>query len=240
MSVNFEIVEHPARACAALMVGAATRGGSIVLAGGSTPRAAYEHFVQAVAAVGLDLAQTTFWIGDERCVAPDDDRSNFKMIEGALVAPLAGQTPVHVERIHGELGPEAGAEDYEQRLRAAGPPYFDLVLLGIGPDGHTASLFPGQSSLAVRDRLAVGVPEAGLAPFVPRISLTLSALSGARHVVVLAEGSGKADAIAEAFSDGAPAGPHVPASMLAPETKLLTVLIDPEAAAGLHLPGVAR
>lgn len=240
MSVNFEVVEHPARACAALMVGAATRGGSIVLAGGSTPRAAYEHFVHAVSTVGLDLDQTTFWIGDERCVPPDDDRANSKMIQGALVAPLAGRTPVHIERIHGELGPDAAADDYEQRLRAAGPPTFDLVLLGIGPDGHTASLFPEQSSLFVRDRLAVGVPEAGLAPFVPRVSLTLPALAGARHVVVLAEGSGKADAIAEAFGAGAEAGPHVPASMLAPESKLLTVLIDLDAAAGLDELGRAR
>ncbi len=233
MSVSFEIVEHPARACAALMVGAATRGASIVLAGGSTPRAAYEHFVHVVDSVGIDLAQTTFWLGDERCVEPDDDRSNYKMIRGALIEPLAGATPVHVERIHGELGPEAAAEDYEQRLRAAGPPSFDLVLLGIGPDGHTASLFPEQSSLFVRNRLAVAVPEAGLEPFVPRVSLTLPALGAARHVVILAQGSGKADAIAEAFGAGAHAGPHIPASMLAPEVKLLTVLIDPDAAAGL-------
>ena len=78
MSTSFEVVEHPARACAALMVGAATHGGHIVLAGGSTPRAAYEHFVHAVRAVGVDLSSTTFWIGDERCVEPDDDRSNYR------------------------------------------------------------------------------------------------------------------------------------------------------------------
>lgn len=240
MSVSFEIVEHPARACAALMVGAATRGGSIVLAGGSTPRAAYEHFVHSVSSVGLDLAQTTFWLGDERCVEPDDDRANYKMIQGALIKPLAGVTPVLVERIRGELGPDPAADDYEARLRAAGPPTFDLVLLGIGPDGHTASLFPRQSSLLIRNRLAVGVPEAGLEPFVPRVSLTLPALTGARHVVVLAEGTGKADAIAEAFGPGAEAGPQIPASMLAPEAKRLTVLIDPDAAAGLGELGASR
>lgn len=240
MSVSFEVVQHPARACAALMLGAATRGGHIVLAGGSTPQAAYEHFVDAVTTVGVDLAQTTFWIGDERCVAPDDDRANYAMIKGALIDPLRGHTDVRVQRIGGELGPEEGAEDYDRRLRAAGPPAFDLVLLGIGPDGHTASLFPGQSSLRVRDRLAIGVPEAGLEPFVPRVSLTLPALTSAHHVVVLAEGAGKADAIASAFGPGAVPGPDVPASMLAPDAKELTVLVDADAAAGLDLGETAR
>ena len=144
------------------MVGAATHGGHIVLAGGSTPRAAYEHFVARGPGGGRrPRISTTFWIGDERCVEPDDDRSNFAMIKGALIDPLADHTPVHVERMRGELGPRAGAEEYEARLRAAGPPRLELVLLGIGPDGHTASLFPDQPSLSVTDRLVVGVPEAG-------------------------------------------------------------------------------
>ncbi|HET9102142.1 MAG TPA: 6-phosphogluconolactonase [Solirubrobacteraceae bacterium] len=235
MSLAFEVVDHPARACAALMVGAATRGGHIVLAGGSTPRAAYEHFVHAVRTVGVDLARTTFWVGDERCVEPTDDRSNYGMIKGALIDPLADHSPVHVERMRGELGPDGGAEDYEGRLQAAGPPVLDLVLLGIGPDGHTASLFPGQASLAVTDRLVVGVPEAGLEPFVPRISLTLPALTAARHLVVLAEGSGKAQALADAYGPGARPDPRVPASLLVPDAKELTVLCDPDAAAGLGL-----
>ncbi|MBV9818140.1 MAG: 6-phosphogluconolactonase [Solirubrobacterales bacterium] len=234
MSVAFEVVEDPARACAALMISAAIGGGQIVLAGGSTPEAANERFVEAVRTVGLGLEGTTFWVGDERCVEPDDGRSNYRMIRESLIEPLAGITEARVERIHGELGPEAGAEDYDSRLRAAGPAHFDLVLLGIGPDGHTASLFPGQATLSVRDRLVVGVPEAGLEPFVPRVSLTLPALTATPQVVVLASGASKAEAIAQAFGPGTRPDPAVPSSLLVPAAALITVLLDPAAASELE------
>jgi 6-phosphogluconolactonase len=230
MSVTFEVVEDPARACAALMVSAAIGGGEIVLAGGSTPKAAYERFVDAVKAVGLNLAGSRFWIGDERCVDPEDERSNYRMIKETLIDPLDGVTSVDVERIRGELGPDAAADDYEQRLRAAGPPTFDLLLLGIGPDGHTASLFPGQPTLAERARLVVGVPEAGLEPFVPRVSLTIPALTSSRRIVFLASGESKADAIAEAFGPDSDPDPAVPSSLLVPDAKQITVLLDRAAA----------
>jgi 6-phosphogluconolactonase len=230
MSVTFEVVEDPARACAALMVSAAIGGGEIVLAGGSTPKAAYERFVDAVKAVGLSLAGSRFWIGDERCVDPEDERSNYRMIKETLIDPLDGVTSVDVERIRGELGPDPAADDYEQRLRAAGPPTFALVLLGIGPDGHTASLFPGQPTLAERTRLVVGVPEAGLEPFVPRVSLTIPALTSSRRIVFLASGESKADAIAEAFGLDSDPDPAVPSSLLVPDAKQITVLLDRAAA----------
>jgi 6-phosphogluconolactonase len=230
MTVAFEVVEDPARACAALMVGAAIGGGEIVLAGGSTPKAAYEHFVDAVNAVGLNLAGSRFWMGDERCVDPDDERSNYRMIKETLIDPLDKITTVDVERMRGELGHEPAADDYEQRLRAAGPPSFDLVLLGIGPDGHTASLFPGQPTLAERARLVVGVPEAGLEPFVPRVTLTIPALTSGQRIVVLASGEPKADAIVEAFGPESDPDPAVPASLLVPDAKQITVLLDRGAA----------
>jgi 6-phosphogluconolactonase len=230
MSVTFEVVEDPARACAALMVSAAIGGGEIVLAGGSTPKTAYEHFVDAVKAVGLNLSGSRFWIGDDRCVDPEDERSNYHMIKETLIDPLDGVTSVDVERIRGELGPSPAADDYEQRLRAAGPPTFDLVLLGIGPDGHTASLFPGQRTLAERARLVVGVPEAGLEPFVPRVSLTIPALTASRRIVFLASGESKADAIAEAFGPDSDPDPAVPSSLLVPDAKQITVLLDRAAA----------
>jgi 6-phosphogluconolactonase len=231
MSVTFEIVEDPAHSCAALMVGAASADGHIVLAGGSTPKAANEHFVEAVQSVGLDLSGTTLWIGDERCVAPDDERSNYRMVEESLLSRLADPPPMH--RIRGELGPEEGAADYERTLRSAGDPRFDLLLVGIGPDGHTLSLFPDQPSLGVTDRLLVGVSEAGLEPFVPRVSMTLAAVQRARRVVVLAAGESKADAIAAAFGPGARPDRSVPSSLLPEHARDLTVLIDPAAAARL-------
>lgn len=238
MTVNLEVLDDPARACAALMVSAAAGGGDIVLAGGSTPRAAYQEFVEVVRLVGLDISATTFWIGDERCVDPDDERSNYAMIEATLLDPLSDQGAPTMNRMHAELGPQAGAEDYERRLREAGPPRFDLVLLGMGPDGHTASLFPGQPATSVHDRLVVGVPEAGLEPFVPRVSLTVPALTMSRQVVVLASGESKAQALARAFGPGAAPDPEVPVSLLAPDAEELTVLADAAAAGALE--GVRR
>ncbi len=188
MSVQFEIADDPARACSAMMVGAAAGGGHIVLAGGSTPRAAYSQFVDAVREVGVELADTTFWFGDERCVAPDDQRANYLMVKEALLDRLGDDNQPQVRRIQGELGAQAAADAYEQALRDAGSPEFELVLLGIGGDGHTASLFPDQASLSERARMVVAVPEAGLEPFVPRVTLTLPALASARQVVFLVVG----------------------------------------------------
>jgi 6-phosphogluconolactonase len=236
MTVSLEIVEDPARGCAALMVGAAIAGGHIVLTGGSTPRAAYQHFVEAVDQVGVDLRQTTFWVGDERCVDPEDDLSNYKMIKESLLDPLGDRAP-QFHRMKGELGPEEGAADYEQALKEAGPPRFNLLLLGIGPDGHCASLFPGQRSLTERERLVVGVPEAGLEPFVPRITLTLPALAAARHIVFLATGESKAEAVARAFGPDAQPDPQTPASLLVPEAEAISVLLDEAAATQLHFTG---
>jgi 6-phosphogluconolactonase len=230
MTTEIEVVEDPARACAAMLIGAAAGGGDVVLTGGSTPKAAYEELVKAVRAVELDLTDATFWFGDERCVPPDDDRSNYLMAKQALIDLLGEDNQPTVWRMKGELGPEHGADDYEQTLRSAGPPRFELVLLGLGPDGHCASLFPDQPSLEERERLVVGVEQAGLEPFVPRVSMTFPTLAAARRVVFLVTGSSKAEAVAKAFGPGAAADPHVPASLLAPLAEEVTVLLDPAAA----------
>jgi 6-phosphogluconolactonase len=233
VTVEIEVVENPARACGAMLVGASLDAGHVVLTGGSTPKAAYAELVTAVRNVGLDLSETTFWLGDERCVDPDDDRANSKMIQESLLDPLADVTVPTFKRIKAELGPGAGADDYERELNEAGPPKFDLLLLGVGPDGHTASLFPDQPAVTDRSRLVVGVEMAGLEPFVPRVTFTFTAFAKARRVVMLVSGESKAEAVAAAFGPDARPDPHVPASFLAKEVPELLVLLDPAAAARL-------
>ena len=229
MAVEIEILDDPARACAAMLVGIAAGGGHIVLTGGSTPRAAYGEFVEAIRTVGIDITRCTMWFSDERCVPPEDERSNYGMVRDALLEPLGDGGLPRVHRMKGELGPDAAADEYERELQAAGSPRFDLVLLGIGPDGHLASLFPDQASLSERSRLVVGVPEAGLEPYVPRVTLTFPALVNARQVVFLATGESKAEAVAAAFGPEAKADPHIPSSLLPPLAREVKVLLDRDA-----------
>jgi 6-phosphogluconolactonase len=181
----------------------------------------------------LAWGRVTVLFGDERCVPPDDKRSNYLMVKTAVLDKLHASAQPFVRRIEGERGPSEAADAYEQELRDAGPPEFDLVLLGLGPDGHTASLFPGQESLSERVRLAIGVPEAGLEPFVPRVTLTLPALASGRQVVFLVSGASKADAVAAAFGPDARPDPRVPASLLPPLADEVIVLLDEAAAAKL-------
>ena len=223
MSVRFEVSDDPAAPCAEVLVEAAAQGGQIVLTGGSTPRVAYEQ-----AASQPDVWEhSTLWFGDERCVPPTDERSNYRMANEALISRVA---PRGVHRIQGELGHVEAADAYEHDLRASGPPEFDLMLLGLGPDGHLASLFPGQDTLSERSRLAVGVPEAGLEPFVPRVSMTLPRLAASKRIVFLVSGASKAAAVAAAFGPDAQPDPNVPASLLPPLAGDVTVLLDPAAA----------
>jgi 6-phosphogluconolactonase len=163
------------------------------------------------------------------------------MARDALFEPLRERTGVSlggdaIHRMKGELGPHAGAEEYEQQLHEAGDPEFELLLLGIGPDGHTASLFPGQDTVHERSRLVVPVPEAGLEPFVPRISFTFATIARAKKVVVLVTGAEKAQAVSAAFGPAARPSPEVPSSYLPVTAQELIVLLDPPAAAQLGGP----
>ena len=211
-----EVLDDPAQAVADLLVQA---DGDIVITGGSSPERAYE----LAAARRADWSGVTVWFTDERCVPPDHELSNFAMVDQALLSRV--ERPPRVMRMQGELGPEEGAASYAAQL--GDEPQFGLVLLGLGPDAHIASLFPNRSEKEVEDRLVVGVPEAGMEPYVPRISLTLPAINAARQKVFLVTGESKAEALRRAFAD--PPDPVSPAAHVRP----VTVYLDPPAAASL-------
>ena len=227
MTRDHLVLDDPAAAAAERIAAVASGGGHVALTGGSTPRAAYER----LAGMDVDWSGCTLWFGDERCVPADHEHSNYGMARAALLDRLVRPVPA-VRRMAGELGPQRGADAYADELRAQfgeGLPALDLVLLGIGPDAHCASLFPGSPALDERARAVVGVEEAGLEPFVPRITLTLPAINAAREVVFLVAGAAKADAVARAFA-GVP-DRSAPASLVSPVPGSLTVMLD-RAAAG--------
>jgi 6-phosphogluconolactonase len=228
--MEIRVQDNPAATVADLLSEEAQRGGQIVLTGGSTPKLAYEMASRA----GTDWSKATVWFSDERCVPPENGLSNFRMANDALLGRLQKDQRPEVVRMEGELGPEAGSASYEAavRERMGNSPRFDLVLLGLGPDAHCASLFPGKPEVDERRRLVTGVELAGMDPQVPRISLTLPAINDARRVVFLVTGADKAHAVARAFGD--PPDPTSPASLVRPSTGELLVLLDPPAAKELE------
>jgi 6-phosphogluconolactonase len=179
------VVEDVAAEAAARIAKVAEAGGSVVLAGGSTPKRAYEI------ASSADWSTAKVWFGDERCVPPDDERSNFRMAKEALFDRLDAP-PAAIFRMPGELDPAEAAHQYAADIFEHDAEPFDLLLLGIGSDAHTASLFPGKPEISQRNLLVTGVPEAGLDPFVPRVSLTVPALVRAKEILFLVVGPDKA------------------------------------------------
>jgi 6-phosphogluconolactonase len=144
------------------------------------------------------------------------------MADEALLRRAAGAA---VHRMRGELGSTAGADAYQREYESAGRPTFELILLGLGPDAHTCSLFPGDDALGEQERSVTGVETPGMAPLVPRITLTLPVVNASRRIVFLVTGEDKADAVARAFSGRRDR--MAPASLVEGE---VTVLLDEEAA----------
>jgi len=223
------VVVDVAGAAAGRIAARVRAGGHIALSGGSTPKAAH----QKVAGMDLDWSGTQLWFGDERAVGAEHEHSNYRMAKESLLDRIDGAQPA-VHRIQGELGQHEAAAAYAEQLEEEfgdRRPELHLVLLGLGPDGHTASLFPRDQALGERQKLAVGVDVPGMAPLVPRVTLTLPVLDAAHEVVFLISGEDKAEAAARAFADAR--SPDTPASLVAPGHGTLTVLIDPPAAARL-------
>lgn len=193
----------------------AARGAAhLALNGGATPRRVYER----LPALLEDWSGVHVWWGDERCVAPEEPESNFRLGSETLIAG-ADIPAAHVHRIRGELGPEEGARAYAAELAAhlehdeAGLPVLDVIHLGLGPDGHTASLFPHHPALGAGDVAAVGVRDSPKPP-PERVSLSLACLNAARARVLHTAGEGKRDAVARALAAPDPA---TPASLLTRE-----------------------
>jgi 6-phosphogluconolactonase len=201
----------------------------VALAGGTTPRRAYELWARRVG----DWAGIEIWFGDERAVGPDHPDSNYRMVVETLLAEHP-EPPPRVNRIEGERRPEEAAAAYEAALKErlpieAGTPVLDVALQGVGPDGHTASLFPGSPALDAPG-LCAAVHDAPKAP-PDRITLTLRALRAARSVLFLVTGSDKAAAVARLLG---PPDPQVPASLLGgPRAELIA---DRAAASSAQLP----
>jgi 6-phosphogluconolactonase len=188
LSAEILVVDDPARLVAERL--AATTG-NIVLTGGTSPVRAYE----LAAELRSDWSETELWWSDERCVPPEHELSNYRLVKESLLDRV---TAGGVHRMRGELGRDAGADAYEQELD--GLERFDFMLLGLGPDGHLASLFPDQPTLDETERRAIGA-EAKHEPYVDRITLTLPVLRAARTIVFLITGGDKADAVRRAFAE---------------------------------------
>jgi 6-phosphogluconolactonase len=207
--------------CAALL---AETNGDIVLTGGSTPGRAYK----LAAELQPDWSSAEVWWGDERCVPPDHEWSNYGLAKRTLLDRVA-VPPASVHRIRGELGAERAAGEYDVELEGV---TLDFVLLGLGPDGHTASLYPHAPGLAERERRAIPA-EAKLEPLVDRVTMTIPVLESAPLVVFLAAGPEKAAAVRRAFAE--PPSEATPASLIRSKNGETVVILDPAAAQELEI-----
>jgi 6-phosphogluconolactonase len=232
----FELVDGLQEAAArhAIEVLQATADGRdirIALSGGSTPKRFHELLAEAE---GIDWSRVHVYWGDERMVPPEDEQSNFRMAKETLLdkVPIPA---IQIHRIRGELDPGEAADEYERALRESfgveppDLPQFDLMILGVGPDGHTASLFPGTAALDERERWVVAnhVPQQQQSW---RVTLTYPVLNAAQLTLVLANGANKADEIGKIFDPNAPDKP--PAAYVQPDGQMIW-LLDEAAAANL-------
>jgi 6-phosphogluconolactonase len=187
---------------------------AICLAGGSSPKQLYQLLATEAYRSQIPWDRVHWFVGDERFVPATDPLSNIAMMRDAFLdrcAPAANIHPIPTD----SAGPDEAAHRYERELKSfygadeldLARPLFDIVLLGVGPDGHTASLFPGYPAVAETKRWVVEVPKANVEPFVPRVTLTLPALGSCREMLFEASGAGKRAILSRVF-----AGEDLPAN----------------------------
>ena len=198
-NVEIRVVDDPARATAELLI---VTAGHLALSGGSSPGRAFEIAAQ----LRPDWSGAHIWFGDDRAVPPDDELSNYRLAKETLLDRLAALPEVH--RIYGELGADKAADLYDAELQGV---TLDLALNGIGPDGHTASLYLSAPALDEKERRAV-VAEAKFEPFVPRVTMTPPMFAAAGLLVYLVKGEEKAEVVRRAFVDDPT--PATPASVI--------------------------
>ena len=219
---------------------------TFVLAGGSTPRSVYKRLSKDRRR--LDWSKVHIFWGDERCLPPDDPQSNYHMAGETLLerSPIPGG---NVHRIRCELGLDQAAEAYQQQIfgffnqhpalfwqasAASFIPSFDLILLGMGEDGHTVSLFPGSSALEETSRWVIGVQhDQPPPPLVDRVTFTLPLINAASHVIFLVSGESKAQRMAQALRGETE--PSLPAQRVCPASGRLLWLVERSAATGLMI-----
>jgi 6-phosphogluconolactonase len=215
---KLHILDDPAAAVGGLLAAQALAAGTIVLTGGNSVARAYEH----AAVRQPDWQRVSVWWSDERCVPPDDERSNFGLARRTLLTALTGAPELH--RIRGELPPAEAAALYDAELAGV---ELDLLLLGLGSDGHIASLFPGSAQLRERESRATS-GEAGLEPFVARVTMTLPTLLSARRIVLLVSGAAKTAALKRLLAGEI--SEDLPGSLLRLGEAPIDIFCDPDAA----------
>ena len=218
---EIRVLDDPSGELARFLVEAVRAGRSIGLSGGSAPIRGYE----LAAAEQPDWSAAEVWLVDARCVPHDDERSNARLVQEAILDRLE-RPPRAVHFVDGNVEPEEAAARYDAELEGA---RFELCVMGIGPDGHTASLFPGGPELDERERRAVA-SEARIEPFVPRVTATIPFLAESDLMVYVITGADKADAVRRSFAEEP--SPDTPGSLV--RGRRTVVLLDPGAASGLH------
>ena len=204
----------------------------IALSGGLTPRGVYRRLGDMLTSQSTDLGRTHLVFTDERMVSPDDPSSNYGMIQRELISRVH-IPPLNVHRIKGELEVETAAREYERELQGVLPLFAgrcDIIVLGVGEDGHTASLFPGTDILQERGKTAGAVLVPHLAAW--RVTLTLGVINRARAVVFLAAGKGKAAIVRKVLAN-AKLREALPATLVRPYQGSLTWMLDSDSASQL-------
>lgn len=232
-----QLAAHAAEIIVRTLVDAIDARGRAMLAlsGGTTPHKTYALLSQPVMRERIDWARTHIFVVDERFVPIDDPNSNFAMAHRLLLKPVSapGENtfPVPTQLASADAAARAYAGTIEMAFgsREAGSPRFDLIVLGLGSDGHTAGLFPGAASLSVHDRWVVATPPGKLPPHVDRITMTFPVLNAAREVLFLVSGSRKAAALRDVLMERA-LDEQIPATGVRPASGRLTWLVDRAAA----------